>query len=510
VAWGIVISLCAAFAVAAPFFHVQLGIVPAFVPVVHAVVFITALIAAAFLFSQYAVQPQPAFLALASGYLLAGLFAFFQSLAFPNAYSVTGLFGGGPSAAAWLFLLWRTSFPLGILAYALIPRPITSSARDRPVVMPIAITIGCVVTAACSLTWIMTIAEPHLPTLFTDAIHEAPKVHYTTIPAIVLSLAAILLLTRRRTMLDLWLTVTLIAALPDIVVPVSRYALGFYLARSCELISSCAVLIALLTEASTLYAQLARAKALQEHGETERLSSVEAATAQIAHELRQPLSAIRIHANAGARLLGVSSPSVADIGEILNDIDKDACRAGDVIDRIRGSVRRREPGTDALDINAVVSDVVKLLSDDASARGITVVADLSGERLRVAGDRTQITQVLLNLIVNGMNVMETVPAAQRRLTLYTERRDGAAVISVRDCGYGISPENMSRLFEPFFTTRSGGMGLGLSIAQSIVVAHHGRMWAENNTDRGATFHFSMPICAHESPGPFEPADQAGP
>jgi two-component system sensor kinase FixL len=201
---------------------------------------------------------------------------------------------------------------------------------------------------------------------------------------------------------------------------------------------------------------------------------------------------------------------VADIGEILNDIDKDACRAGDVIDRIRGSVRRREPGTDALDINAVVSDVVKLLSDDARARGITVVVDLSGERLRVAGDRTQITQVLLNLIVNGMNVMETVPAAQRRLTLHTAKRDGAVVISVRDCGYGISPENMSRLFEPFFTTRSGGMGLGLSIAQSIVVAHHGRMWAENNTDRGATFHFSMPICAHESPGPFEPADQAGP
>jgi len=503
VAWGIVIFLCAAFAVAAPFFYVQLGIVPAFVPVVHAVVFITALIAAAFLFSQYAVQPQLAFLALASGYLSAGLFAFFQSLAFQNAYSVTGLFGG-PSAAAWLFLLWRTSFPLGIVAYVLIPRPATSSARDRSVAVPIAITIGCVVTGACCLTWIMTIAEPHLPPLFTDATHESAIAPYTVIPSAVLSLAAILLLlTRRRTMLDLWLTVTLIAALPDVIMPVTRFMLGFYLARGYELISSCAVLIALLTEASTLYARLARAKALQEHGETERISSVEAATAQIAHELRQPLGAIRIHANAGARLLGVSSPSMADIGEILNDIDQDACRAGEVINRIRGSVRQREPIPEALDINAVVSDVVRLLSDDAKARGIAVVADLSGERLHVTGDRTQITQVLLNLIVNGMNVMETVPAAQRRLTLHTARRDGAVVISVRDCGQGISPENMSRLFEPFFTTRSGGMGLGLSIAKSIVVAHHGRMWAENNTDRGATFYFSLPLRAHESPASFE-------
>ncbi len=494
---------------AAPFFYVQLGIVPAFVPVVHAVVFFTALIAAAFVFSQYAVQPQPAFLALASGYLSAGLFAFFQSLAFPNAYSVTGLFGG-PSAAAWLFLLWRTSFPLGILAYALIPGPASSIAPGRRVAVPIAITIGCAVAGTCCLTWIMTIAEPHLPPLFTDATHESAIAPYTVIPGAVLSLAAILLLlTRRRTMLDLWLIVTLIAALPDVIMPVTRFVLGFYLARGCELISSCAVLIALLTEASILYARLASARALQEHGETERFSSVEAATATIAHELRQPLSAIRIHANVGARLLRASNPALADIGEILIDIDKDARRAIDVFDRIRGLVRRQKLSMDALDINTVVSDVVKLLSDDAAARGVTVVSNLSSERPHVAGDRTQITQVLVNLSVNGMEAMEAVPAAQRRLALYTAKRAGAVVISVSDCGHGINPENMSRLFDPFFTTRSRGMGLGLAIAKSIVAAHNGRMWAENNTDRGATFCFSLPVCAHARPGSLEIADQPG-
>jgi signal transduction histidine kinase len=495
---------------AMPYYNVSLPPVPAFVPVVHAVVFIAALIAAAFLFSQYAVQPQPAFLALASGYLLAGLFAFSQSLAFPGAYSTTGLFGGGPSAAAWLFLLWRTSFLLGILAYALIPRPAVSIALDRSVALPIAITIGCVVAGACCLTWIVTIAQPQLPPLFTDAIHEAPKAPYATIPAIVMSLAAILLLTRRRSTLSLWLTVTLIAALPDIMVPVSRYALGFYLARSYELISSCAVLIALLTEASTLYARLAGAKALQEHGETERSSSVEAATARIAHELRQPLTAIRLHANAGVSVLRDSNPALAEIEEILNDIDRDACRAGDVIDRIRAFVRGQKPTMSALDLNAVVSDVVKLLSGDAAARGVTVVTSLSRACPPVAGDRTRITQVLLNLIGNGMNAMDAVPAAQRRLTVDTAKRDGAVVISVSDRGCGISAENMSRLFDPFFTTHSGGMGLGLSIARSIVAAHDGRIWAENNADRGATFHVSLPIGARESPGSFENADQPGP
>jgi two-component system sensor kinase FixL len=109
-----------------------------------------------------------------------------------------------------------------------------------------------------------------------------------------------------------------------------------------------------------------------------------------------------------------------------------------------------------------------------------------------------------------MNAMDAVPAAQRRLTVDTAKRDGAVVISVSDRGCGISAENMSRLFDPFFTTHSGGMGLGLSIARSIVAAHDGRIWAENNADRGATFHVSLPIGARESPGSFENADQPGP
>ncbi len=493
-ALGIVFFLAAAFAVATPFYSLDLPVVAAFVPVVHAVVCITGLIAAAFLFSQYAVLPQPAFLVLASGYLLAGLFAFFQSLAFPNAYSPAGVLGGGPSVAAWLFVLWRTSFPLAILAYVLTRRPATAGAPNRPVALPIAMTVGCTAIAACLLTWMATIARSQLPALFTDAHHEASNVHYVMIPAIVLSLAAILLLlTRRRTTLDLWLIVTLVAALPDVAVPVTRYALGFYLARGYELISSCAVLIALLTESSTLYARLAIARILQAHGEGERLRSVESATAAIAHELRQPLSAIRIHAQAGARLLAGANPSLTDISDFLGDIEKDACRANDVIDRIRAIIRQQKLSKETLDINAVVSDAVRLVSDDAAAQAVGVVINPASERVQVAGDRTQITQVLLNLMANGMEAMEAAPDAERWLTLDVRKRDGMAVISVSDRGRGIAPENMPRIFDPFFTTRRGGIGLGLSISQSIAIAHNGRLWAENGADGGATFYFSLPI-----------------
>jgi len=494
VALGIVVLLCLVFAAAMPFYAVDLAIVPAFVPVVHAIVCVTGLIAAAFLFSQYAVQPQPAFLVLAGGYMLAGLFAFFQSLAFPNAYSAAGLLGGGPSTAAWLFVMWRTSFPLGIIAYALTRRPATTSIVDAPAALPIALTVAGVVVAACGLTWLIPAFEQHLPDLFTDATHEAPHVHAVMIPAIVLSItAAALLLARRRTTLDLWLIVTLIAALPDIIVPVSRFALGFYVARSYEVISSCAILIALLTEAATLYSRLANLRALQAHGDAERLSSVEAATAAIAHELRQPLSAIGTHAHAGALLLKAPDPSLAELAEILEDIRTDARRAGDVIERIRNVVSQKKLNLEALDINAVVSDVVRMVSEDASARHVDIVPRLSGECPRVAGDRTQITEVLLNLVGNGMEAMESVPAAQRQLTVQTAKQDAMVVVTVSDRGPGIGKEAMARLFEPFYTTRSGGMGLGLSIARSFVLAHQGRLWAENGADGGAVFHFSLPV-----------------
>jgi hypothetical protein len=258
-------------------------------------------------------------------------------------------------------------------------------------------------------------------------------------------------------------------------------------------VSSCAILIALLTEASTLYSRLANLKALQAHGEAERLSSVEAATAAIAHELRQPLTAILAHANAGTLMMRAPDPALAEVAEILEDVEKDARRASDVVERIRNVVSRKKLILEALDINAVVSDVVRMVSEDATARHVAIVPHLSSACPRVAGDRTQITEVLLNLIGNGMEAMESVPPAQRQLTVQTAKRDEMVVVTVSDRGRGISKESLARLFEPFYTTRSGGMGLGLSIARSFVLAHQGRLWAENGADGGAVFHFSLPV-----------------
>jgi signal transduction histidine kinase len=152
-----------------------------------------------------------------------------------------------------------------------------------------------------------------------------------------------------------------------------------------------------------------------------------------------------------------------------------------------------------------VSEVVKLLSTEAETRRVAIDTGLSSERPYFGGDRTQIIEVLLNLAMNGMHAMEAVPAERRRLTFQTAKRDGEVVIAVRDRGCGISKQTMPRLFEPFFTTRSEGMGLGLSIAESIVQSHQGRVWAENNADCGATIYVSFPARPHEARAPLKSA-----
>jgi PAS domain S-box-containing protein len=224
-------------------------------------------------------------------------------------------------------------------------------------------------------------------------------------------------------------------------------------------------------------------------------------SAAIAHDIRQPLTAILCNANAARMMLNSPHPPLNEIREIIADIRKDDLLADGVISRIRDFMRKREQQVDLLDLNAVVSDVLRLVASDARIRRVQLQAQLAEGVLLVSGDQTQLQQVLLNLIVNGMDAMEGIAEPSRCLTVQTRRdADGGIDVAVTDCGGGIAPQDMQHLFEPFFTTRSQGMGIGLSIAQSIITAHHGRIWAENNSGEGATFHFWVPT-AQDKPGP---------
>jgi signal transduction histidine kinase len=497
-AWAIITTLCIVFAMAVPFLKTPLPHVYAFLPVAQAILCVADLITAAFVFSQYAAQPQRALLALAAGYVLSGLIAFLQTIAFPGAYSPAGLLGG-INVAPWLYCLWNTALPLGIFIYAVTPKPATASAFSRRTASPIAITLLCTLTAACVLTWVVMLAEPHLPPLAAGSVivgrltRYAP---YAMMPAALLSLAALaMLLVRGRTILDLWLVVTLVASLPNILVPIlyalDRFTLGFYLGRSYALLAGCTVLIVLLTETATLYTRLASASALRARGETDRLSSVEAATAAIAHELRQPLTAVAVNSEAVRVLLLHTPPDLAEVRAAVADIIESNSRAANIISSIRHLLKRDAYKASDVPVNELVRQTLALSQSDLQERGISVSAGYAPAAPCVRGDYNQLQQVLSNLILNATDSMEAEPAGERNLRLTTARQGDSILILVQDSGPGISADNRERIFDPFFTTKVQGLGLGLAICKSIIQEHHGDLRLAD-AGSGCVFEIALP------------------
>ena len=237
---------------------------------------------------------------------------------------------------------------------------------------------------------------------------------------------------------------------------------------------------------------LVRAQAEAAHAS--RLALVGELTASIAHELNQPLGAILSNSDAAELLLESAGPQLDDIRKILADIRRDDLRASEVIKHLRALLRKREVELLPLDLNEVVADALRLVEGESRRRGIEVETELSAVVPAVRGDKTQLQQVLLNLVLNGMEAMAESSAAKRRLTVQTAagNPNKEAEVAVTDTGPGISPDCLPRLFDAFFTTKEYGMGLGLSIARSIIELHGGRIWAEKNTDGGAAFRFTLP------------------
>ena len=238
-------------------------------------------------------------------------------------------------------------------------------------------------------------------------------------------------------------------------------------------------------------AELLRERAELAH--VARVSTMGELAASVAHELNQPLGAILANAEAAELFLEQEPPALDDLRAILADIRNDDERAGEVIRRMRGLLRKHELEREPLEINSLVEDVLQLVSGDAALRGVALNVDLGPALPKVAGDRVHLQQVLLNLILNGMDAMAGQPREQRRISVRTRSdADGRVELAVTDSGHGIAPDKLARLFEPFFTTKPNGMGMGLSIARTIIEAHNGRIWAENRPEGGAVFRISLP------------------
>ncbi len=222
-----------------------------------------------------------------------------------------------------------------------------------------------------------------------------------------------------------------------------------------------------------------------------RLATVGELTASIAHEINQPLGAILSNADAAEILLESSQPDLAEVRQILADIRRDDERASAVIQRLRALLARHELDRRRLDPNAVVHEAIALISQEAERRGTRLAEDLASSMPPVQGDRVHLVQVLIVLLINAIDSMDGVPPARRRIVVSTAIADSMVEITVKDAGPGIPAADLSRLFDSFFTTKAKGMGLGLSIARSIIEAHGGRIWAENLVGGGAMFRFRL-------------------
>jgi signal transduction histidine kinase len=219
-------------------------------------------------------------------------------------------------------------------------------------------------------------------------------------------------------------------------------------------------------------------------------------TAAIAHELNQPLAAIMSNAEAAAYLLKTSSPDLQEVADILADIRRDDERASEVIRRLRRLLKRTDFEVQDIDINQTVRDVFRFLSVQALIRDVRLETDLSAVSLKVRGDRVQLEQVILNLAVNAIDAVSDQPKEKRRVSGQTKTVNGkSALVSIIDFGHGIPAERLAQVFDPFFTTKEQGMGIGLSIARSIVETHKGRIWAERGPAGGTTFHVSLPLAS---------------
>jgi PAS domain S-box-containing protein len=241
-----------------------------------------------------------------------------------------------------------------------------------------------------------------------------------------------------------------------------------------------------------------------------RLSVMGELTASLAHEITQPIATARNNARAAIGFLDRSPPDLSEVREAIECIVADADRAGDIIDRIRDQIKKAPARKGRFDLNEAIDEVIVLARSEITKNGVSVETRLAEGLAPIQGDRVQVQQVVLNLILNAVEAMSSVEAGARELLISTEQNQtGDVLVTVTDSGPGIDPKHVERVFEAFYTTKSSGVGMGLSICRSIIGAHGGRLWATVKEPRGAAFQFTLPSAEEELMNPLPAAQQTG-
>ena len=495
---AIVGLLFAAVMVILPIRNIQLGSVDAFVPTINAVMFAGELIIGTLLYAQAAVFRSRALTILASGYIFAALLLVPHALSFPGAFSDKGLLGAKVNTTAWLAIFRRLAFPAAVILYAWLKRADSQVQPDaeRP---PPMVGLGLIVAIALAalVTLLTTLGHDLLPPLFLnqrEGIHTNLLVFNST--TIALSIAAMVMLFRQdKSVLDMWLLVALSGWLFQSLLNLplhARFTLGWYGLFVIMLASNLFVMLALIAESNRLYARLALSTAARDRERDARLMSMDAVAAAIAHEVGQPLTAVKLSASAALRWLTRSEPDTARAIQSLRETIDSGERTFDIIKSIRATFAQGSGPVSEFSLNDLVRETASLMDRELAARKVSLQLSLDEGLPPILANRVQIQRVLINLLTNAIESMVATRGRQRLLAIRSVLMDGQkAQLDVSDSGTGISLEKMAQIFEPFFTTKATGTGLGLSLSRSIIEDHGGRLWASAGEDLGATFHMQL-------------------
>jgi signal transduction histidine kinase len=508
-ALAIVLLLAAAFLATAPFAAVPLLRADAFIPAYESALIVEDAITAALLFAQFAIVRVPSLLLLGTGYLFTALIVLPHMLVFPGLFTPTGLFGAGPSSAAWIYVAWHLGFPIAVIVYAFRDderRAISPGKARRAILLCVVATVGFVI----ALTALATIGEPLLPQVIAADRRTASFPYITGSIWLLAAVAlAILWWRRRRSILDLWLAVVLCAWLCEIALSVllapARFSVGFYFGRLYGVIAASIVLIVLLSETTTLYARLARAIATERRVRERRLSEMEAMLSHLSrvsdlgqvvttliHEVNQPLAAIGNYLAALQRLsaMGDKEKVAATIEKTLGQSE----RAREIMRRLREFVAKREIDRRPEPLATTVEDAIAVAQAATGRIGVEIETMLEPPAATVVIDRIQIQQVLVNLIRNASEAMVESKSPHRRLTIASRPLGPEKLeISIADTGPGLPPALRAKLFQPFVTTKATGMGVGLSICRFIIEAHGEKLQVADNAGGGTVFSFTLPL-----------------
>jgi signal transduction histidine kinase len=487
-------SLLLLAAVSSFFAHIRLAPVYAFAPIVAAIEVVSYLLTATLLFASYSVRMVPALVALGIGYTFTGLMLIAWLLSFPGAFALPGLLGGSPQTSFYLAYFVNAGLGVSALVYVYLKKIGARRGRAGP---DATIAVLAAIVMAAAAVWFVVRFGNDLPPMMIDSIHVSPNWGYVAPVFVLLYVVAIAAVAYRRTsVLDVWFLLALWAWLLESVMLLRfnyRFTVGWYLSLFFEFFSASVVFAALLFQLTTLYGRLAVSMAALRRERENRMLTVDAALASLAHQVFQPISAILTNAGTGLKEVSRDEIRRGAIEEILKDIATDSRRVGNALNAIRAVFRTGEREQENVQVFDLLRESVELAHAELQARRITVDVMSDAALPTVLGNRLQLQQVILNLVQNAADAMENVPRGPRQLRIGAVCDGDSVLVTVQDSGPGLARGAADRAFDPFFSTKSNGTGLGLAICRMIVEAHGGNIMLMAGIPAGTVAQFTLPI-----------------